>query len=157
MTAEGRRDFLRTTFLTSGLLLTGSLAQAAGGTLRGYAAVEPELFQGINRVKEPGKPTPLEQKHAPLLLLPEKIRSGEPFEVTVKVGEVLHPMSPAHSIQYVELLAGNEPAGRVEFAPGFNQPQATFVLRLDRVVTLVAREYCNLHGLWETRQDLVLS
>lgn len=152
-----RRSFLRSTLLASALLLSGGAAQAAGGQLRGYAAVEPELFQGINRIKDAGKPTAVEQKHAPVLLLPEKIKAGETFELTVTVGEVLHPMSPAHYIQYVELLAGNEPAGRIEFAPGFNQPKATFFLRFDRPVTLVVREYCNLHGLWESRQDLVLS
>lgn len=152
-----RRNFIRTTLLASGLLLSGGAAQAAGGPLRGYAAVEPELFQGINRIKEAGKPTAVEQKHAPVLLLPEKIKAGETFELTVTIGEVLHPMSPAHYIQYVEVLAGNEPAGRIEFAPGFNQPKATFFLRLDRPVTLVVREYCNLHGLWESRQDITFS
>jgi len=46
--------------------------------------------------------------------------------VTVTVGEVLHPMSASHFIQYVEIFAGNEPAGRMEFRPGFNQPKAVF-------------------------------
>lgn len=157
MADELRRRFLRSSLLVSGLLLTTGAARAVGSDLRGYMAVEPELFQGINRIKQAGKPTAVEQKHAPVLLLPEKIKAGEAFELTVTVGEVLHPMSPAHYIQYVEVLAGNEPAGRVEFAPGFNQPKATFSLRLDRPVTLVVREYCNLHGLWESRQELTLS
>lgn len=156
--ADGqRRRFLQSSLLASGLLLTAGAGRALGGDLRGYMAVEPELFQGINRIKQAGKPTPVEQKHAPLLLLPEKIKSGENFELTVTVGEVLHPMSPAHYIQYVEVLAGNEPAGRVEFAAGFNLPKATFSLRLDRPVTLVVREYCNLHGLWESRQEIGFS
>ncbi len=126
MADRQRRKFLQTTLQASGLLLTGGAAQAAGGGLKGYAAVEPELFQGINRLKEAGKPTALEQKHVPVLLLPEKIRTGEAFELTVTVGEVLHPMSPAHYIQYVELLAGNEPAGRIEFASGSTNPRRPF-------------------------------
>ena len=157
MADQVRRLLLRSSLLASGLLLTTGAARAVGNDLRGYMAVEPELFRGINRIKQAGKPTPVEQKHAPVLLLPEKIKAGESFALTVTVGEVLHPMSPAHYIQYVEVLAGNEPAGRVEFAPGFNQPQATFSLRLDRPVTLVVREYCNLHGLWESRQEIGLS
>ncbi len=28
---------------------------------------------------------------------------------------------------------------------------------LDRPVTLVVREYCNLHGLWETRQEVTVA
>ena len=97
--------------------MRSSPPQGGGG---GYAAVEPELAQGSNRVQEAGNPAPVEQKPAPVMLLPEKIKAGEPCAVTVMAGAVLHPMSPAHSIQDVELLAGNEPAGRMEFTPGFN-------------------------------------
>ncbi len=66
-------------------------------------------------------------------------------------------MGPSHYIQYVELLAGNEPAGRAEFHPGLSVAKATFFQILDKPVTLVAREYCNLHGLWESRKDLALA
>jgi superoxide reductase len=52
--------------------------------------------------------------------------------------------------------AGNEPAGRVDLRPGLSQPVVTFHLALDKPVTLVAREYCNLHGLWESRREVAL-
>jgi superoxide reductase len=116
--------------------------------------VDPALFAGINRVKDPQSPSLLEQKHAPVIRVPEHIEAGKPFAVEVVVGAVLHPMSEGHYIHQVELFAANEPAGRVEFARTRNQPQVIFQVLLDRPETLVAREYCNLHGLWESRRTV---
>lgn len=152
-----RRDFLLASAMAAGAVLVRPAGVSAGAMpeMKGYAEIDPNLFRGLNRVKNPKERTLLEKKHAPLIEVPQKIRTGEPFAVTVTVGEVLHPMSAPHFIQYVEIFAGNEPAGRMEFRPEFNQPKAVFTLILDRPVTLVAREYCNLHGLWESRQELM--
>lgn len=154
-----RRDFLRNSVLLAGgaLLAADALAAEKGPQkLMGYAEVDQDLFRGINRVQYPAKKTELEKKHAPVIEAPDKIKAGVPFAVTVTVGEIVHPMVNGHYIQYVELLAGNEPAGRVDFRPGLNQPVVTFQLVLDKPVTLVAREYCNLHGLWESRREVAL-
>jgi len=154
-----RREFLkRSALLTGGVLLAAGPVAAAPVVqkLTGYAEVDPALFQGINRAGG-GEKTPLEKKHVPLIEAPAKVKAGEPFAVTVTVGEVVHPMTAAHHIGYIEVLAGNEPAGRMELRPGFNQPKATFFLALDRPVTLVIRQYCNLHGLWESRQEISLA
>jgi superoxide reductase len=82
----------------------------------------------------------------------------------VSVGEVVHPMSNAHWIEYIELDIGNEPAGRIDFASrGFLKPKVVFtvVLAGDAAsagkVTLVARQRCNLHGLWEGNLDIALT
>ncbi len=155
-----RRDFLRNSALAAGGVLLASAAVAAPDgmmpKLQAYTEVDQDLFRGINRVQDPAKKTVLEQKHAPVIEAPDKVKAGEPFSVTVTVAEIVHPMIESHFIQYVELFAGNEPAGRAEFRPGFNQPAVTFQLTLGKPVTLVAREYCNLHGLWESRKDVVL-
>lgn len=140
-----------------GLAAAPALAAGGPGALKGYADVDPALFMEINRVREAGKKSALEKKHAPLIEVPGKIQAGVPFAVTVTVGEIVHPMSSAHYIGYVELLAGNEPAGRIDFNPETSVPKATFHLALERPVTLVARAYCNLHGLWESRLELPLS
>jgi len=150
--------------LKRGALLTGGVLLAAGPVaaapvlqkLTGYEEVDQALFQGVNRVQAAEKKTPLELKHAPLIEAPAQVKAGEPFAVTVTVGEIVHPMAAAHYIHYVEVLAGNEPAGRTELRPGLNQPKTTFYLTLDRPVTLVVRQYCNLHGLWESRQAIAL-
>jgi len=152
-----RRDFLRNSaLLAGGIVLSAGTASAEkeAQKLIGYAEVDQDLFRGINRVQDPAKKTELEKKHAPLIDVPDKIKAGVPFTVTITIGEIVHPMVNGHYIQYVELYAGNEPEGRAEFRPGLNQPVVTFHLTLDKAVTLVAREYCNLHGLWESRKDV---
>lgn len=80
------------------------------------------------------------------------------------VGESLHSMGPAHWIEYIELNIGNEPAGRTELQPkGYLKPRVTFTVVLTKEaaptgkVTLVARQHCNLHGLWEGGLDVTVT
>ncbi len=149
-----RRTFIRTAALATGGLWLGSVAAAHSFT--GNVSVEEALFVGVNRAKDPAQKTPLEKKHVPVIEVPALVKAGEPFAVTVSVGEILHPMGAAHYIDYVELLAGNEPAGRMEFRSAFSQPKATFFIVFNKPVTLVARIYCNLHGLWQSERELAV-
>jgi superoxide reductase len=77
------------------------------------------------------------EKHVPVV---EKIAGG----FKVKVGSVAHPMEEKHYIEWIELLADGK-AYRQFLQPG-QAPEATFEIQADKVV---AREYCNLHGLWK--------
>ncbi|MBF0449204.1 MAG: desulfoferrodoxin [Candidatus Magnetomorum sp.] len=77
------------------------------------------------------------EKHVPVI---EKVPGG----VKVKVGEVAHPMDEKHSIEWIEILAGGK-AYRQFLNPG-DTPEATFPVEAD---TIIAREFCNLHGLWK--------
>jgi len=148
-----RREFLAASGVGAAALLL-SARSATAGTLRTLVEVDQDLFQGINRAGAPEKRSILEKKHAPVIEAPATVKAGEPFAVAVTVGEILHPMGSAHYIEGIELFAGNEPAGRITFAPGLNLPQATFHIKLEKDVTLVARQYCNLHGLWESRLEV---
>ncbi len=153
-----RRDFLKT---AAGTLVLG-LAGDAFGVERSFPTkVDQGLFDTINRAKDPAKKTPLEKSHAPFIKAPAKVKAGEPFAVEVSVGENIHVMGPTHWIEYVELNIGNEPAGRVDFQPrGYLNPKATFTAVLSKEsapegrVTLIARQRCNLHGLWEGSVDV---
>jgi superoxide reductase len=157
-----RRSFLRNTVVLSA---AAGLADTAWAAERYFPTkVDPSLFTGINRVKDPSQKTPLEKSHGPVIKAPAAVKAGEPFSVEVSVGEVLHPMGPSHWIEFIELSIGNEPAGRVSFQPkGYLKPQAVFtvILAADAapagMVTLVARQHCNLHGLWEGSLDISLS
>jgi len=66
--------------------------------------------------------------------------------VSVKVGEVAHPMLEAHYIQWIALETnlGNQ---RKVLKPG-QAPEAKFALLPDEEVVAVY-EYCNLHGLYK--------
>lgn len=125
------------------------------------AKVDPKLFETINRVKDPANKTPVEKKHVPVIKAPNEVKVGEPFTVEVSVGETVHDMGPSHWIQNIELVIGNEPAGRIEFQPkGYLKPKASFVVVLGQEfvaagrATLVAYERCNLHGYWEGSAEI---
>jgi superoxide reductase len=70
-------------------------------------------------------------------------------------------MGPSHWIEFIEFNIGNEPAGRIDFeSKGYLRPKATFNVTLTKEsapsgkVTLIARQRCNLHGLWEGSLDI---
>ncbi len=77
------------------------------------------------------------EKHVPVI---EKTTNG----YKVKVGSVAHPMEEKHYIEWVELIVGDQ-VYRQFLYPG-QTPEAEFCVKADKVV---AREYCNLHGLWK--------
>ena len=77
------------------------------------------------------------EKHVPVV---ESTAGG----LKVKVGSVPHPMEEKHYIEWVELLADGK-AYRQFLKPG-ESPEALFDIKAK---TVVAREYCNLHGLWK--------
>ena len=78
------------------------------------------------------------EKHVPVI---ERVAGG----VKVVVGSVPHPMEAAHWIEWIELLADGK-VYRQQLAPGL-PPEAFFPVVGER---LVAREMCNLHGLWRS-------
>ncbi len=80
------------------------------------------------------------EKHVPVI---EKIEGG--YRVTV--GEVEHPMTEAHYIQWIELITDNNEVLRKYLTPN-DKPVAEFKTDAQ---TVYAREYCNLHGLWRTK------
>jgi len=78
------------------------------------------------------------EKHLPVI---ERIADG----YLVKVGSVAHPMEEKHSIQWIELIADGRVYRQV-LQPG-QLPEAKFCVQAERVI---AREYCNLHGVWQS-------
>ena len=79
------------------------------------------------------------EKHVPII---EKTDN----EVVVKVGEVPHPMEQEHYIEWIEILADGK-SYKKYLNPG-DEPQAKFELKTESVI---ARAYCNLHGLWKSK------
>ena len=157
-----RRMFLKNAAVVSAVAGIAGTAVAAERYFP--TKVDQTLFEAINRAKDPLQKTPLEKSHAPVLMVPPMAKAGEPFTVDVSVGEVLHPMGPVHWIEYIELGIGNEPAGRIDFQPkGYLRPKAIFTVILPGdaasagKVTLIARQRCNLHGLWEGSVDITLA
>ena len=154
-----RRGFLKSAVAGS---IAAGLATTVSAAERYFPqSVDRTLFQTINKVKNPGKKSPLEMTHAPMITAPASVKAGEMFTVEVSVGEKLHGMMPAHWIGLIELSIGNDPAGRVELQPkGYLSPKVTFSVTIPKdaapagKATLVAAQRCNLHGYWESSLDI---
>lgn len=86
----------------------------------------------------PGTTEASTEKHIPVI---EKTECG----YKVKVGEIPHPMTDAHWIEWIELICSCGKVQRKYLKPS-DLPEADFKSDSDKVL---AREYCNLHGLWE--------
>lgn len=116
------------------------------------ATVDPNayLWGQINKAKNPGNLTTLEQAHVPAIVVNGTPKAGEPVKVTVRVGEGhMHPSTHDHFIQWIELYSGDILLGRVDLSPATSKPEVTFTVVLDNSTTLRARQNCNLHGTWE--------
>jgi len=80
------------------------------------------------------------EKHVPIV---EKTDKG----VLVKIGSVPHPMEEKHYIQFIEIIY-NGVSHKKFLKPG-DKPEAEFCLAGASVDSVIAREHCNLHGLWK--------
>jgi len=77
------------------------------------------------------------EKHVPVI---EKTANG----FKVMVGSVPHPMEEKHYIEFIEVIADGK-VYRQDLQPG-QKPEAEFCIQAEKIV---AREYCNIHGLWK--------
>jgi superoxide reductase len=77
------------------------------------------------------------EKHVPVI---EKIAGG----FLVKIGSIAHPMEEKHYIQWIEVQADGK-FYKQYLAPN-QKPEAVFKIEAEKII---AREYCNLHGLWK--------
>ena len=80
------------------------------------------------------------EKHVPVVEVDGNI-------VTVKVGEVEHPMMDAHYIQWIAIDT-EQGRQRKTLTPS-DKPEAKFAI-VDGDKVVAAYEYCNLHGFWKT-------
>jgi superoxide reductase len=79
------------------------------------------------------------EKHLPVVKV-------EGNKVIVDVGSVEHPMEEAHYIEWIEVINGDE--SKKVFLKAGEAPRAEFLF--ENIGQLRVREYCNIHGLWET-------
>lgn len=79
------------------------------------------------------------EKHVPIIkILKSKVK--------VTVGSIPHPMEEAHYIEFIELIADGI-SYKKYLKPG-EKPSAEFNVVAQNIV---AREYCNIHGLWKSQ------
>lgn len=80
-----------------------------------------------------------QEKHVPVV----KVNANE---VVVNVGEVTHPMTEEHLINWICLET--DKGAQMRRLTAQDAPEATFIVADAKPVAVY--EYCNLHGLWKT-------
>lgn len=108
------------------------------------------------------------EKHVPVINAPEKVKKGELVEVNLNIGEeIAHPNTLEHYIAWIKLYFQPEgfnfpiEIGTYEFASHgeegvFTDPNVTTKFKAEKSGTLYATSYCNIHGLWDNSQELVV-
>ena len=107
-------------------------------TASGLDSVKAPLCCGIPMCEQKANTVDAaKEKHVPVI---ESDGSG----TVVKVGSITHPSTAEHFIEWIELIADG--VSYKKFLKPGDEPVAEFNIKADHVV---AREYCNLHGLWK--------
>lgn len=113
------------------------------------------------------------EKHVPVIEAPSKIKAGEAFKVCLSVGkEIPHPNKPEHHISWIQLFykpaAGKFAIELAKFdytahsasmdpaapGPAMTEPVSSVLVKLEKPGTLIVQSYCNIHGLWESSQEI---
>jgi superoxide reductase len=132
-----RRDFIK-----------GAAVAAVMVASKGHTAFAAE--EEYQRLKDKYHPTALEQKHVPGISTPSAVKSGEWFDVRVKVGYMAeHPSTLQHWITWIRLRVDGTDLGTMEYPMGgMASPETVFRIRLEKTSVIEAIEHCNLHGTW---------
>ncbi|PRX29480.1 superoxide reductase [Orenia metallireducens] len=112
-------------------------------------------YYEVKQADDPNNKTELEKKHIPVIQAPDKVKKDEYFDITIKMGEIDHPVEPGHFIQYVDLYANYYHLGRANFTPEM-KPEVTFKVKLKESCTIRGYELCNLHGQWQGNKEITV-
>lgn len=66
---------------------------------------------------------------------------------TIEVGSEKHPMSAEHYIEWIEATSEDGEISKIYLNPD-SKPEAKFSFK-----PVSARIYCNLHGLWKSKEE----
>ena len=112
------------------------------------------------------------EKHAPVIEAPESVKAGEIFSVSAGLGKAIaHPNTAQHHISWMSLYFLPEGSkqtiqlAHAEFSahgasasddpgPALTNPSMVASLSLAKSGTLQAVSYCNLHGVWQSSQEI---
>ena len=112
--------------------ICGNIVEALHGGAGDLVCCGQAMKQFIENTVDAAK-----EKHVPVI-------EAADGKVNIKVGSVAHPMEEKHYIEWVELVVDGK-AYRQFLKPG-DTPEATFAID---AANIIAREYCNIHGLWK--------
>ncbi len=115
------------------------------------------------------------EKHVPVIECPEKVAADEFFMVKATLGKaVAHPNTTEHHIRWIELYftpegaavpcqvarfdftAHGESAAGANSGPVYTNHEGAASIKIARGGTLQALAYCNIHGVWESEQEIAV-
>ena len=84
------------------------------------------------------------EKHVPVI---EKLENGK---IRIKVGSQPHPMENEHYIEFIEAISPDKKYVKRKYLHPQEEPMMDFKCDCDKII---ARELCNIHGLWRNEND----
>lgn len=140
-----RRDALKVAGVAAMLAAVSAEAKMA----------EEQMNRMEMKPKDPSNLDNFELKHTPLVTIKEKDANGYTLvEITVGQGGIIHPSTPDHWIDFIELYADDKLVGKNVLEPEISRGAAAFAVKLDGVKVLKAKAGCNLHGIWTSTVTL---
>ena len=100
--------------------------------------------QPMQKLDGKNKEEAMLEKHIPVFVKKED-GSDE-----VRVGEILHPMIAEHYIMFIETISEDRNHVQLQYLHPGDEPKMLLEKKLGKTL---AREFCNLHGLWEGESD----
>lgn len=95
-----------------------------------------------------------EKKHIPAIIVANTCGLIEGCrDAFVTIGEVIHPMTVEHSIQYIDFYLNKKFLARMQLQSKNINPGAMVHLK-EAAGTLTVIERCNLHGAWINEVEL---
>jgi superoxide reductase len=113
------------------------------------------------------------EKHMPVIEVPAQVTAGEPFQVMVSIGkEIPHPNTTEHHIAWIDLYfhpqgekfphqvghfaftAHGEAVAGPNTGPAYTEPVLTVSVKINKPGVFQALAMCNIHGLWESEQEV---
>jgi superoxide reductase len=140
-----RRDAIKTVGATVALAAVSVQAKAE----------EPYFNRHEMKPENPAKLSKSELKHSPQMELKARDEKGyTTVEITVGQRGIIHPSTPDHWIDFIELYADGKLVGKSTLEAEISRGMALFAVKLDGVKTLKAKSGCNLYGIWTSEKAL---
>lgn len=100
--------------------------------------------QPMKKIEIQTKENAMLEKHVPVFVKDENGIDE------IRVGEILHPMTEEHHITLIEAFSEDRNCIQMKFLYANDEPK---MILHEKTPKMVARELCNIHGLWEGNND----
>ena len=119
------------------------------------AATKPPMNRMDMKPQDPSKPNNFELKHMPEIIVKGKDDKGYAMvEIIIGQNGMIHPSTPDHWIDFIELYADDKLVGRNVLEADISRGATAFAVKLEGVKKLTSKAGCNLHGIWTASVDL---